>query len=162
VPAVMELPTLDALREQQRMLRAELARLQRRLRLQLALEFVTDFVLVLLATAAALVFLDWLFRLGLSVRVVLLTLSVAGAAAFLGMRVVQRWRSARIDDLSLAVTLDRYRPGVGQQVADVLQLPGLLDDPADVPSPALVRLAVQRASAALARCLAGLLRTRPD
>jgi len=146
----MELPTLDALRDEQRILRAELARLQRRLRLQLVLEFSTDLVLVLLATAAVLVCLDWLFRLGLPVRLVFLTLSLAGVARFLGVRAAQRWRAARIDDLSLAVTLDRYRPGVGQQIADVLQLPDLLDEPGTATSPAMVRLAVQQASAALA------------
>jgi hypothetical protein len=150
VPAVLDLPTPEALRAEQRLLRAELARLQRRLRLQLGLEFVTDFALVLLAVAAALVFLDWLFRPGLAVRLVLLALTLIGVAAFLGIRAARRWRSARIDHLSLAVTLDRYRPGVGQQIADVLQLPGLLDEPEAVPSPALVRLAVQQASAALA------------
>ena len=48
------------------------------------------------------------------------------------------------------MTLDRYRPGVGQQIADVLQLPGLLDEPRATASPAMVRLAVRRACAALA------------
>ena len=49
------------------------------------------------------------------------------------------------------MTLDRHRPGTGQQIADVLQLPELLDDTgASAYSPAMVRLAVQRASAALA------------
>ena len=54
-----------------------------------------------------------------------------------------------MDELSLAMTLDRYRPGTGQQIADVLQLPDLLSEPKSA-SPAMVRLAVGRASAALA------------
>jgi hypothetical protein len=146
----MDLPTLDALREEQRLLRAELARLHRRLRLQLALEFVTDFAVIVVAAAAALVFLDWLFRLSQWARMACLEIALLSAAALLFIRTARRWRAAQVDDLSLAVTLDRYRPGVGQQVADVLQLPGLLDEPEAVPSPALVRLAVQQACAALA------------
>ena len=78
VPAVMDLPTLDALRDEQRSLRAQLARLRGRLHLQLLLELATDAVIVLTATAAALVFLDWLFRFGLPVRLVLLTLCLVG------------------------------------------------------------------------------------
>jgi len=146
----MELPTLDALRSEQRSLHLELARLQRRLRQELVLEFVTDLVLVLVATSAILVFLDWLFRFGLPVRLVLMTLSLVGAATFLGRRAVRRWRAARIDELSLAVLLDRYRPGVGQRIADVLQLPELLDEAGTSASPSMVRLAVQQACAHLA------------
>ena len=50
----------------------------------------------------------------------------SGIVAFLAVRAVRRWRASRLDELSLAVTLDRFRPGTGQQVADVLQLPDLL------------------------------------
>ena len=46
------------------------------------------------------------------------------------------------------MTLDRYRPGTGQQIADVLQLPDQLNEPS-VSSP-MVRLAVRQASDALA------------
>jgi hypothetical protein len=145
----MELPTLEILRGGQHALQAQLARLRRRLRLQLTLEFAADAAVVLTVTAALLVFLDWWFRFGLPVRLVLLILSLVGVAAFLGVRAVRRWRSSRLDGLSLAVTLDRYRPGVGQQVADVLQLPDLLDEPRASASPAMVRLAVHRACAAL-------------
>ena len=148
--AVTELPSLEALRDEQRSLRAQLARLQRRLHVQLVLEFATDAVVLLAATGAILVFLDWLFRFGLPVRVVLLSLGCLGVLVSLGVRTVRRWQAARVDDLSLAVALDRYRPGVGQQVADVLQLPGLLAEPGASTSPAMVRLAVQRASVALA------------
>ena len=48
------------------------------------------------------------------------------------------------------MTLDRVRPGIGQQAADVLQLPELLGEHRSSESPALVRLAVRRASEALA------------
>ena len=151
VPSVLELPTLDTLRGEQRSLRAQLARLRGRLHLQLLLELATDAVVVLTATAAVLVFLDWLFRFALPVRVVLRSLCLLGLLAFLGVRVFRRWRTSRLDELSLAVTLDRFRPGVGQQIADVLQLPDLLADPKESASPAMVRLAVQQACAALTR-----------
>ena len=61
-----------------------------------------------------------------------------------------RRRSAGLDELSLAMTLDRFRPGIGQQIADVLQLPDLLGEPGSSVSPAMVRLAVRRAAEALA------------
>src|SRR5262249_17383423 len=54
-----------------------------------------------------------------------------------------------LDDLSLAMTLDRIRPGTGQHAADVLQLPARLGESESTDSPALVRLAVRRASEAL-------------
>ncbi len=60
-----------------------------------------------------------------------------------------RFRAMRLDDLGLAMTLDRVRPGTGQQVADVLQLPDQLGDDRST-SPALIRLAVRRASDSLA------------
>jgi hypothetical protein len=150
VSAVMELPTLDALRDEQRILRTELGRLRSRLRRQLVLEFATDAAIILVGTAAILVFLDWLFRFGLVVRLLLLGISLAGVLAFLVFRTVRRWRAARVDELSLAVVLDHYRPGVAQQIADVLQLPGLLAESGESTSPAMVRLAVGRARAALA------------
>ena len=74
--AVTDLLTLDALRDEQRSLRAQLARLRRRLHRQLVLELATDAAIVLAATAAVLVFLDWLFRFGLPVRLVLLSSGV--------------------------------------------------------------------------------------
>jgi hypothetical protein len=148
---VLDLPTLETLRDLQSSVRAQLARLRVRLHLQLVLEFATDAVIVVTATAAALVFLDWLLRFGVPVRLVLLALCLAGVLALLGVRAYRRWRASRLDELSLAVTLDRYRPGVGQQIADVLQLPNLLSEPEASASPAMVRLAVSQASAALDR-----------
>src|SRR5260370_7802484 len=83
VPAVMDLLNFDALRAEQRLLRTELARLSRRLRLELVLEFATDLAIVLVATSAVLVFLDWLLRFGVPVRLALLALSLAGAGPVL-------------------------------------------------------------------------------
>ena len=129
MPAVIELPTLDALRDEQRSLRAQLARLRRRLHLQLVLELATDAAIVLTATAALLVFLDWLFRFGLPVRWSCSALRVWGFWRSWAFARTGGGDTSRLDELSLAVTLDRYRPGVGQQIADVLQLPDLLAEP---------------------------------
>ena len=90
------------------------------------------------------------FRLGLAARLTLLVLSLAGTLGFLGVRAVRRWRSAGLDELSLAMALDRFRPGTGQMIADVLQLPGAARRAGSSASPAMVRLAVRRACAALA------------
>ncbi len=95
----------------------------------MALEFAALATVIVAATAAILVCFDWWFRFGVAVRIVLLILSVAAVAAFLGAQAVRRWRSSRLDELSLALTLDRFRPGVGQQIADVLQLPDLAEEP---------------------------------
>jgi hypothetical protein len=143
-----ELPDRSALEAEQRLLRAELARVRGRLQLQLALEFAVDVAIALTATAALLVFLDWWLRFGLGVRVALLILSLAALIPFLAVRAVKRWRSAGLDELSLAMTLDRFRPGTGQQIADVLQLPDLFDEASS--STAMVRLAVRQATSALA------------
>jgi hypothetical protein len=149
VATVLDLPTLDSLRDEQRVLRDQLARLHGRLRLQLVLELAVDAAVALVSTSAVLVLLDWWFRLSLSVRWSVLGVSVVAILAFLVVRGVQRWRSSRIDELSLAMTLDRYRPGTGQQVADVLQLLDVLGEPGTTASPAMVRLAVSQACAAL-------------
>ena len=151
VLTVIELPTLEVLRDEQRSLRAQLARLRGRLHRQLALEFAADAALVITGTAAMLVLLDWWFRFGLPSRLFLLTLARRGGCGVSG-RAARQGAGVRrgFDELSLAVILDRYRPGVGQQIADVLQLPGLLDEPRATASPAMVRLAVRRACAALA------------
>jgi hypothetical protein len=145
----MELPTLESLRDAQRLLRAQLARLRSRLRLQLALEFAAEAAIILTLTAALLILVDWAARPELPARLALLAASLVAVVASLGVRAARLYKASRLDELSLAVTLDRYRPGIGRQVADVLQLPGLLDEPRATASPAMVRLAVHRASQAL-------------
>jgi hypothetical protein len=149
VSIALELPDLESLRREQARLRAQLRRLRNRLALQTALEFAVDAAIAVTAVAVVLVALDWSLRLGTTARMVLLTIAGLGLFGWLAVRAARRWRDARLDELSLAVTLDRFRPGVGQQVADVLQLPGLLDEPAYAASPAMVRLAVRRATEAL-------------
>ena len=95
----------------------------------MALEFALDAVAGTVAAAVVLVALDAWLRLGLTARRVLLGIGLVGLAVALLIRFVPRFRAATLDDLSLAMTLDRFRPGTGQQVADVLQLPGLLGEP---------------------------------
>ena len=98
------------------------------MRLQLGLELAADTAVVLAATAAVLVFLDYALRLERSTRLAVLAASLAAVVGLLAARAWRRWRAVSLDELSLAMTLDRYRPGTGQQIADVLQLPDLLDE----------------------------------
>ena len=144
------LPTAETLHDGRRGLRAQLARVRRRLRLELGLEVLAEVAVALAVGAAILILLDWSLRLGRSARVVLLIATLGAIAPVLGVRAWRRWRGARLDDLSLAVIIDRFRPGTGQRVADVLQLPDLLDQGEAEVSPALIRLAVRNASEALA------------
>ncbi len=143
-------PGLGTLREEQASLRARLARSRRSLRLQMALEFALDAAAGAVLLATVLFALDAWLRIGLSARLILLGAGLAGLVAALLVRSAPRFHAARLDDLALAMTLDRFRPGTGQQVADVLQLPEQLDEPRSTASPALVRLAVRRASESLA------------
>ena len=136
--------------DDRRALRDELARLRGRLSLQLELEMAVDAVALIVAGGAVLVLLDWWLRLGLSTRISLLIVVAASLAALVIVRAIRSARIAQLDDLALAMVLDKHRPGTGQQIADVLQLPGLLDNEEATASPAMVRLAVGRATAALA------------
>ena len=144
-------PNPVSLQDERRALRDQLARLRRRLQFQLGLELAVDAATVLVATASLLVLIDWWFRPGLSTRLVLLAIGLADALVFVVARGLLKWRASRLDDLGLAMILDRHRPGTGQKIADVLQLPDLIDDPSSSTSPAMVRLAVRRASEDLAK-----------
>src|SRR4051812_2637865 len=91
-----------SLREEQALLRSRLARLRRRLRLQMAMESALDVAAALVVTATILMVLDWWFRLGLSARLVLLATVLVGGVPLLVARAVRRWRATRLDDISLA------------------------------------------------------------
>jgi hypothetical protein len=147
---VTETPELGSLQEEQALLRAQLKRSRRSLRLQMALEFGLDALASVVVAGAVLVALDARLRLGLPTRQLLLGVSLFGLLAALIVRSIPRVHASRLDDLSLAMTLDQFRPGTGQQVADILQLPELLAEERSTASPALVRLAVRRASESLA------------
>ena len=119
---------------------------------QLVLEFATDAAIVLTATAAVLVFLDWLFRFGLPVRLVLLALCVSRAVVDVPGRprrpalagVAARRAVAGGDARSLPARES------GSRSPTCSSFPDLLDEPGASASPAMVRLAVQQACAALA------------
>jgi hypothetical protein len=115
----------------------------------MTLEFLLDAVAAMVVVAVILVALDAWLRLGLTSRQILLGVCLAGMIVALAIRLIPRFRAATLDDLPLAMTLDRLRPGIGQQAADVLQLPALLGENRPDESPALVHLAVRRASEAL-------------
>ena len=114
------------------------------------IEFVLETATVLVATAAILVLLDWWFRSGVTARIIFLELVLLGVVPFVLIRGFRRWRASRLDDLTLAMVLDRFRPGIGGRIADVLQLPDQLGEPATTVSPAMIRLAVKRANEGLA------------
>ncbi len=145
-----ETTELGSLQEEQAALRAQLARSRRSLRLQMGLETALDALFCTVLLGAILVGLDAWLRLGLTSREILLAIGLIGLAVGLIVRSIPRLRASTMDDLSLAMTLDQFRPGTGQQVADILQLPGLLDEQRSTASPALVRLAVRRAIDSLA------------
>jgi hypothetical protein len=149
VTIATEITSAGLFRDEQILLRSRLARLRRRLRLQMALEFALEAVAMCVATAAVLVLLDWWFRLGTTARLVLLGIALLGVVPIIVARAIWYWRASRLDDLALALVLDRYRPGTGGRIADVLQLPELLGEPSSVVSPAMIRLAVERANLAL-------------
>lgn len=151
MPTLNAPPTLETIREAQSALRADLARLRRRLRLALAFEFVAEAAAALVALGAVLVSLDRLFRPEPPARMVLLGLGLAAVAWFLIVRAARRLKTARLDEIDLALTLDEHRPGLGARVVDVLQLPSLLDGEFSTASPAMIRLAVQQADEALGR-----------
>ncbi len=141
---------LGSLRQEQAYLRRQLARSRRSLRLQMLLEFGLDAAVGAVGAGVVLVALDSFFRWELPSRQIVLGTVLLGLLVALVLRSIPRVRAARLDDLALAMTLDRYRPGTGQQVADVLQLPEQLGDDRFTASPALISLAVRRASEALA------------
>ena len=140
---------VDSLEKQQALLRERLARLRRRLRSEMMLELALDVSTVAVATGTLLVLLDWWFRLGVTARLILLLAALSAVIPFCVIRARRRSRACRLDDLSLAMTLDRFRPGIGGRIADVLQLPDLLRESSEAVSPVLVRVAVRDAVRAL-------------
>src|SRR5262245_34406884 len=114
------------LRPQRQAVQRRLTQVRSRVRSQLALEG-AFWTLAAVATFVAVSFaVDRLLRLGLPARVALLVLSLAAIAYVCYRRLIEPL-SVRLDDLDLAVLLDRRLPGVGQRVASVLQLPKLLE-----------------------------------
>ncbi|HJT36555.1 MAG TPA: hypothetical protein VJ783_31320 [Pirellulales bacterium] len=138
---------LDTLRPRRDAVRRRLATVRRRVRARLLLAGTAwTWAAVFLFCAASLA-LDWLLRLSLPVRMTLLAVGAVGVA-WVAWRHLLSPLLFRLDDLDLAAILDRRVPGVGQRVAAVLQLPGLLESRI-LASPSMVQAAVLEHAQAL-------------
>jgi hypothetical protein len=100
------------------------------------------------AFVAASLAIDRAIRPELPSRLVLLFLGVVGVAT-VAWRLLIRSLWLRLGDLDLAELLDRRRPGVGQRLTNVLQLPELLERGKIDGSPAMIEAAVLDDAAAL-------------
>lgn len=136
-----------------------LAAVRRQIRWHLCLEGIAWLALAASGFVFLSLLLDWTLRLGLATR---LTLAAAAGLLLLALAYGKLVRplAANLADLDLALVLDRLRPGVAQQVATVLQLPGLMAGQI-LASPAMVHAAVVGDAAALEQTdLAGALDRR--
>jgi len=100
------------------------------------------------AFIAASLAIDRAIRPELPSRLVLLFLGVVGVTT-VAWRLLIRPLGLKLDDLDLAELLDRRRPGVGQRLTNVLQLPELLELGKIDGSPAMIEAAVADDAAAL-------------
>lgn len=117
-----------------------LAGVRRQVKTRLFVHGVAMVLVTALGLAAATLALDWLFRLQLSVRI-LLGLVCLGVIGYVAYKRLLKPLSVKMDELDLAVALDRRCAGVGERIAGVLQLPSLIAGTAQA-SPSLVRAAV--------------------
>lgn len=128
--------------------RRQLAGVRRRLRLHLFVDGLFWVAAVAFVLCLASLVADWYFRFTLPTR--LLLVSVAGLALLVVLvkKVVEplTWRLA---DLDLAAVIDRRRPGVAERMANVLQLPTLLEGE-PLASPSMIRAAVAEQARELA------------
>ena len=131
-----------------RRVQRRLAGVRRSVRAHLLWEGSAWTVATCVALAAMSLAIDRLLRPELASRLLML-------AAALAVIVVVAWRMLiqplrlRLDDLDLAELLDRRRPGVGQRLTNVLQLPELLKRGKIDGSPAMIEAAVREDAAAL-------------
>jgi hypothetical protein len=109
-----------------RQLQRRLAGIRGAMRAHLFWEGLAWTVAAVVGLAALSLLVDRWLRLELSSRLVLLAFGIAAVAA-----VAWRWLLAplglTLGDLDLAELLDRRLPGAGQRIANVLQLPELLE-----------------------------------
>jgi len=133
----------------QRRVLSRLNVVRQRLRLHLLVEGLFWFLAATFVLAAASLMLDRLFRFELSTRLALLALG-AGALVWVAVQRLVRPALVKLDDLDLAELLNRRAPGVGQQIANVLQLPELLAS-GQFASPAMVQAAVLECAQSLDR-----------
>ncbi|HTQ40347.1 MAG TPA: hypothetical protein VMJ32_15085 [Pirellulales bacterium] len=131
-------------------LQRRLAGIRRAMRAHLLWEGLAWTVAVCVSFAAVSLLIDRTFRPELASRLVLLTLGIIGIVTVAWKLLVQPLR-LRLNDLDLAELLDRRRPGVGQRITNVLQLPELLASGKIDGSPAMIELAVIEDATALAK-----------
>ena len=131
---------LADLRPQQLAVRRQLATLARRIRSYLVCQSLACVLGISAAVCFATLALDWLFRPALATRMSL-AIPMAIVIFVFAIRRLSRPLRMRLDDLDLANLLDRHQPGLGQRVANVLQLPELLGSRLDS-STSLIRSAV--------------------
>jgi len=131
---------VDGLLPARQSVRGELSRLRGQIRVAQMLAGLLAVGKCGLALVAISFYVDWFLRVDSPTRLLLLVIMVAifGGSVY---RYLIRPLMHRLDDLELAELLDRRRAEMGQQIANVLQLPELLVG-ADQASPALVHAAV--------------------
>src|SRR5262249_52890352 len=126
-----------------------LARVRRRLRMQLLVEGIAWGVGTAVLLAGLSLAIDRLLRPELTVRLALLALAAA-ALAFVAIRRLHLPVFLQPDDLDLSELLERRQQGLGQRLTTVLQLPNLLEqDPSA--STSMIHAAVQEDFTALER-----------
>ena len=129
--------------------RGRLAGARGRLRWHLACDGLAWTVCVTAVLVLSSFVIDRWLRLGTGTRLALLPIGLAILVATIYYRLVRPLRLP-LADLDLAVILDARSPGVAERVANVLQLPGLLQsDPGA--SPSMIRATVIRQADELAR-----------
>ena len=137
----------EDLRPQSDAVRRRLGRVRRSLRARLALSGLTWTWATMVALAALSLAGDWLLRISLPLRQLLLGAGAVLLAATVYRRLLKPL-AIRLDDLDLAAVLDRRCRGFGQRVAAVLELPRLLEGEV-LASPSMVRAAVLEHARAL-------------
>ncbi|HEY2760730.1 MAG TPA: hypothetical protein VGI75_08300, partial [Pirellulales bacterium] len=125
-----------------------LAGVRRSVRAHLLWEGLAWTVAACVALAATSLAIDRLLRPELASRLVMLAAAIA-AIMVVAWRIMIQPLGLRLNDLDLAELLDRRRPGVGQQLTNVLQLPELLKRGKIDGSPAMIEAAVVEDAAAL-------------
>lgn len=138
---VLEKPAVQVdLEPQRRSVRRQLDLARHILRRCLAVEGLFWLFALIVGLAVSTLAVDWLLRLSWSTRVIVGIFALA-AIAITAWRKLLRPLTMRLSDQLLADMFDKYLPGVGQKVANVLELPRLLRRPRET-SPRLVQRAV--------------------
>jgi len=140
---------LDNLRPHRRALERRLASLRRRMRLALAVEGAVWALGTIGLLAALSLAVDRWLRLGTPTRLALAAVGAVIIAVVIYRKLISPLRLS-LDDLDLAHVLDRRERGVAELIANVLQLPLLLENGHHA-SPSMVDAAVRRHSRDLER-----------